>query len=116
MEIAPHHGKVHPDLQAETVASIEEVPEMPHRHVKRPELPANSVVDQAGWPIDRYVEAANSGVQNLGQDRRSEADRVGVQMHSSGSSISSEPHQIEGVSANQWLPAGEVDLVDREIH
>src|SRR5215475_74988 len=81
MDIVPHDGEVHADLQPKTLTLADQVPEVADRRIKSAGPAADMIVDALVWAVHRYVEALDPGGEHLFKSGRGEADSIRVQVH-----------------------------------
>src|SRR5215472_7133539 len=81
LDIVPHDGEVHANLQPHTLPLGDQVPEMADRRVKGASPAADMIVDALVRAVHRDVEAPNPGGKHLVEYVRGQADSIRVQMH-----------------------------------
>src|SRR5215469_7513948 len=81
LDIVPHDGEVHADLQPQTLPLGDQVPEVADRRVKGAVPAADMIVDALVRAVHRYVEAPDPGGKHLFEYVRGQADSIRVQMH-----------------------------------
>src|SRR6266581_3984082 len=110
LDIVPHDGEVHADLQPKTLPLGDQVPEVADRRVKGASPAADMIVDALVRAVHRYVEAPDPGGKHLFEYVRGQADSIRVQMHMPDASSVRIGHNLKSVRADQRLAAGEVCL------
>src|SRR5579871_2521392 len=110
LDIVPHDGEVHADLQPPTLPLGDQVPEVADRGVKGASPAADMIVDAFVGAVHRDVEAPDAGGKHLFEHVRGQADSIRVQMHVLDAGSLRIGHNLQGVRADQRLAAGEVCL------